>query len=84
MRDRLLEPRQGWHRVARGLRRGLDGPHPAFGTPFPSGERRDGGEGGLAIPTGRDYTLPPRPLGAEFFSERLTENTLMLPLKAES
>jgi hypothetical protein len=42
---RFSEPRQRRHRVAQGASSGLDGPHLAFGTPFPPGGRGDGGEG---------------------------------------
>jgi len=44
--DRSLEALQGRHRVAQGVSPGLDGPHPAFGTPLPRSGRGDGGEGG--------------------------------------
>jgi len=72
MLDRSLEPRQGRHRVAQGVSPGLDGPHPAFGTPLPHGGRGDGGEAGLSRPTAYavGYSLPPAPR-AELFNELL-------------
>ena len=55
------EPRQGRDRVAQGESPGLDGPHPAFGTPLPPGGRWDRGEGWVSQPTACavGYTLPP-------------------------
>jgi hypothetical protein len=46
----LSEPRQGRHTVARGASPGLDGPHPAFGTPLPLERERGRGEGALVHP----------------------------------
>jgi len=75
MLDRSLEPRQGRHRVAQGVSPGLDGPHPAFGTPLPPGGRGDGGEGAVcAIRRLTDRTLPPA-LRAVIFNELLTQDT---------
>jgi len=76
MRDRFREPRQGRHRVAQGVSPGLDGPHPAFGTPLPPGGRGDGGEGGLSLPAACavGYRLPPAPR-ADLFNEPLIQRT---------
>jgi len=54
---------------------GLDGPHPAFGTPLPPGGRGGGGEGWGSRPTAYavGYTLPPAPR-AQFFKELLTHD----------
>ena len=54
---------------------GLDGPHPAFGTPLPHGrERGRGVREGPLIPTCRDYTLSPA-LRADLFNEFVTQDT---------
>jgi hypothetical protein len=55
---------------------GLEGTHPAFGTPLPLGGRGDGGEGGLSEPTACavGYGLPPA-RRAEFLNELLTQDT---------
>ena len=75
-RDRFSEPRQGRQRVAQGVSPGLDGPHPAFGTPLPPGGRGDGGEGGLLLPTACavGYRLPPASR-AELFNALLIRRT---------
>ncbi|SPE29975.1 hypothetical protein SBA2_470037 [Acidobacteriia bacterium SbA2] len=41
----------GRKQVAQGASPGLDGPHPASGTPLPLGGRGDGGEGGSRDPS---------------------------------
>ena len=43
MRGAFSEPRQGRKIVAQGVSPGLDGPHPAFGTPLPHGRERGRG-----------------------------------------
>jgi len=75
MRGRFLEPRQGRYKVAQGASPGLEGPHPAFGTPLPLGGRGDGGEGRCLQPTACavGYWLPPAPR-AEFSNEPLTQD----------
>jgi len=71
----LLKPREGRHRVAQGVSPGLDGSHPAFGTPLPPGGRGVGGEGGVSRPTACavGYTLPPAPQ-AQLLGEPLTRD----------
>ena len=69
----VSEPREGQHRVAQDVSAGSNGPHPAFGTPLPPGEKGGRGEG-CAIPTGRDHTLALAPR-VRFFDELLTRDT---------
>ena len=45
VRTGFSEPRQGRQRIAQGASPGLEGPHPAFGTPLPLVRERGGGEG---------------------------------------
>ncbi len=73
IRARFSEPRQGRNRVAQGVSPGLDGPHPAFGTPLPPGGRGDGGEGAGAVfrPTACavGYKLPPAARAGLFYED---------------
>ena len=59
---RFSQPGKGRHRVALGGSPGLDGPHPAFGTPLPLSGRGDGGEGGGGDPRLAPWATRCRPL----------------------
>jgi len=41
----IQQPRQGRHKIAQGLSPGVDGPHPACGTPLPPERERGRGRG---------------------------------------